>query len=210
MPRLLPLAAFPCSHLPNLLSVTSHRTWIIRALQRTSGHAAVKLFVLKLSMAIANGHFCSLRLMPKSHHIWFIISSTVFPLMPAFDLVFKVIRTLWNVRESYNDNDSDHDERDRKYILGSIAGVYCSANSPSAESKRLTQLCSPSDLRSNAETCEKLYLRIGRLIAILECTAQVVAILFLLIRRINIVGMYGFQPDEHALDYNVSGIAVSV
>ena len=167
---------------------------------RTNGDILLKLFILKLSVGIATGHLGSLRRMPRRHHMWFVVASLLFPLTPLVDFVFNVLRTAWNVAVDR--------EREWKYILGAIGGMYTTAN-PSS-SVRLPLIYIRSSHLQNEGGGSKSYLQIGRLIVLLAFTAQVIATLFLLIRRIENVGIGGFHPDEHALYCAISGLAVAV
>ena len=166
---------------------------------RAPGGILLRLFILKLSVCIATSHLGSLRHMPRPHHIWFVIATVIYPLTPAVDFVFNFIRTFWNVKV-YRQRLGEW-----QYILDSIAGVY-SNESPGAT--RLQLSCVQSSRLRNAGGDES-YLKIGRVIVVLAFVAQVVATLFLLIRRINIVGIHGFHPDEHALYCAISGLAVA-
>ena len=163
---------------------------------RTPGGILLKLFILKLSVCIATGRLGSLRHMPLPHHIWLVVSTIIYPLTPAVDFVFNLIRTTWKFLKFPR-------QREWKHVLGSVTGVY------SSEKPGAIQLSCVRSQHLRNTGGDKSVLKVGRLTVVLAFTAQIVATLFLISRRINIPGIYGFHPDEHAFYCTISALAVA-
>jgi len=165
---------------------------------RTPGGILLKLFILKFAVATATGYLGSLRRMPTDYHYAFVLWSIALPLVPAIDFAFNIVLTSRNVIIGR--------ERELNYILGSLAGVYWIEDDPHSEERHQIGFLNRSDLQ---HLRDDISLKTVRVLVVLGFTAQVIATLFLLIRRINIVGIFGFAPDEHALLSVVSGLAVA-
>jgi hypothetical protein len=171
--------------------------------QRQPGQIVLNLFIIQIACAVAVGHLGSLRNMPSDYHARLVICSIFIPVLPVVDMFADIDMALRQKRVRHGR---------WRYFLACLAGanaVYCDET---GEGKRqpLVDL-DPTDVE-RTETWNRYNVKwIARIVVLLAFLAQILATLFLSIRRIIMVGIYSQLPiDSRVLVLGVSGLIVGL
>jgi hypothetical protein len=162
---------------------------------RTVHGVLFHLFILQFSISTAAGHLGTLRKSSGAAHCWFVVLSIVVPLVPLVDTLRFVLFTVRNRQHVWGNG--------LLYFLNCISGasfLHQEFGTPIP----LALASKPVEL--NEDRPRLSWKLIGRTIVLLATFAQVIATLYLVLRRAYFAGLS--PVDIHALFCCLSGVVI--